>query len=146
MKKQPTIADRILTELRRRGPGGATDEQLAETIGSPENSIRPARVRLVDAKKIRPASFRRKTKTGSRAHVWTPANLPAAGDVKIVRNHLPCGACRNNELHYPVGAPGKTVVVTCAGCGRHYGRYTWSQNDPITELVNTQLLEPQDSK
>lgn len=65
-----TIAARILSELRRQGAVGSTDDQLEIALQIPGNSLRGRRQWLEKTGRICRSNRERDTRTGSPAVVW----------------------------------------------------------------------------
>jgi DNA-binding IclR family transcriptional regulator len=52
-------------------PEGCTDEEIAEALSMNPSSARPRRVELVAAGIVEDSGFRRRTKSGRKATVWS---------------------------------------------------------------------------
>lgn len=65
-----TLRAIVLGELERRGPRGATDDELQDALGMNPSTQRPRRVELVERGLVRDSGDTRKTKSGRSATVW----------------------------------------------------------------------------
>jgi hypothetical protein len=69
------IARTVLAYVSSCGTTGATDEQISQGTGIPENSARPRRLALVRAGFLRDSGQRRLTKGGNPAIVWVATGV-----------------------------------------------------------------------
>jgi hypothetical protein len=66
-----TLNRRVYDLFMQAGDRGWTDEEAAEKLRLPGNSLRPRRVHLMDCGLVHDSGKRRKTMSGRNAVVWT---------------------------------------------------------------------------
>lgn len=70
LPKTGSIRHNVLRAIAKRGPDGATDEEIQDTLGCRANTQRPRRVELVNEGWVEDSGLRRPTVTGAPSIVW----------------------------------------------------------------------------
>jgi len=70
LPRSGTQRARVLEAIRGAGAAGMTDQEVAVRLAMAENSVRPRRLELADARLIEDSGERRETSGGTPAIVW----------------------------------------------------------------------------
>lgn len=72
--RRPSALDRVYACILFRGYAGATDEEVSDSLRLSENTVRPRRVELLRAGRIR-AAGERTTRAGRMAQAWVACEV-----------------------------------------------------------------------
>ena len=81
----PTLRQRVFAFIVRHG--GATDEEMQNTLGMRANTQRPRRRELVQQGMVRDSGKTRKTQSGREAIVWVPATAKEERQQTLFDSH-----------------------------------------------------------